>query len=166
MLYLSIEEKFDELKNAIGLLDENQYSGPSKVLNGTSIGEHVRHIIELFQCLTIQYHLGVICYDKRERNKRVETERAFAIQCINNLSNTIQQSDKPLLLVQELEEKECQFNTTYERELLYNLEHCIHHQALIKIALMHFPDISVPEHFGVAPSTMRHRKSLSSAPGQ
>jgi hypothetical protein len=52
-------------------------------------------------------------------------------------------------------------NTNYYRELLYNMDHAIHHCAIIRIGLMSFDHVSIPEGFGIAPSTIRHR-SLSS----
>ena len=49
------------------------------------------------------------------------------------------------------------------RELHYNVEQCIHHLALIKVALKIIrPDIELSESFGVAPSTIQHRKKIAS----
>ena len=44
------------------------------------LGEHTRHIMEMFQCLENQYDLGILNYDNRERNKIIQTETEFAIQ--------------------------------------------------------------------------------------
>ncbi|MDH3651116.1 MAG: hypothetical protein OEQ53_15620, partial [Saprospiraceae bacterium] len=44
------------------------------------------------------------------------------------------------------------------RELLYNLEHLIHHLAIIRIAMREVePDVELGAHFGVAPSTLLYR---------
>lgn len=48
--------------------------------------------------------------------------------------------------------------SNYYRELLYNLEHCIHHQALIKVAVLQFENVLLNENFGVARSTIEYRK--------
>ncbi len=48
--------------------------------------------------------------------------------------------------------------SSYQRELLYNLEHSIHHQALIKVALLEIQHDLVDENFGVAQSTIEYRK--------
>ena len=50
--------------------------------------------------------------------------------------------------------------TSFKRELVYCLDHCIHHQYFIKIGLVslelgHY----IHEDFGIAPSTLMHRKS-------
>jgi hypothetical protein len=48
-----------------------------------------------------------------------------------------------------------------ERELMYNIEHTIHHLAIIKIGLNAVaPQIALSEHFGVAPSTIRHKQNI------
>ena len=48
--------------------------------------------------------------------------------------------------------------SSFERELLYCLDHAIHHQALIKIGLkeLHLSHLVSPD-FGVAYSTLRYR---------
>jgi hypoxanthine-guanine phosphoribosyltransferase len=43
------------------------------------------------------------------------------------------------------------------RELLYNLEHCIHHQALIKVVVLQSSTVFVNDNFGVASSTIEYR---------
>ena len=54
-----------------------------------------------------------------------------------------------------------QFHTNYHREIAYNLEHTIHHMALIKVGICELSDIRVPEGFGVATSTMKYRKECA-----
>jgi hypothetical protein len=53
--------------------------------------------------------------------------------------------------------------TNFYRELLYNIEHCIHHQALIKVA---FNEMKMShllnKNFGVAPSTIQYRETQNS----
>jgi hypothetical protein len=38
--------------------------------------------------------------------------------------------------LQQINDKEIFIDSNYFRELLYNLEHCIHHQALIKVVVL------------------------------
>jgi hypothetical protein len=51
--------------------------------------------------------------------------------------------------------------TNYYREMAYNLEHTIHHMALIRTGINDVSRISVPENFGVAISTMKYRKQCA-----
>jgi len=51
--------------------------------------------------------------------------------------------------------------TSLDRELVYNIEHAIHHMAIIRIAIENeFDSVSIDKHFGVAYSTIRFRDDL------
>jgi hypothetical protein len=52
-------------------------------------------------------------------------------------------------------------DSNYYREVMYNLEHTIHHHALIKVGIEHFTSLQLPESFGVAPSTMQYRETCA-----
>jgi hypothetical protein len=41
--------------------------------------------------------------------------------------------------------------------LMYNIEHCVHHQAIIKIAFLFLGKQEFVESFGVAKSTIKYR---------
>ena len=51
--------------------------------------------------------------------------------------------------------------SNYYRELMYNIEHCIHHQAIIKIALLHLGKTEIVENFGIAKSTIEYRRQCA-----
>jgi hypothetical protein len=52
-------------------------------------------------------------------------------------------------------------STNYYREIAYNLEHTIHHMALIRVGLNEVSGIQLPDDFGVASSTVKHRKQCA-----
>ncbi|GIV34221.1 MAG: hypothetical protein KatS3mg031_1756 [Chitinophagales bacterium] len=141
-------------------LSAEQYCHPLSVLSGFSIGQHFRHIIEFYLCLFGQLESGTICYDERKRDVRIESNPEFAIQCIESILADLQQlqTDKRLTLKFNLsceDDTPVYGDTSLCRELAFVMEHSIHHQALIKIGLSHFPGITVDEQYGVAPSTIR-----------
>ncbi len=50
----------------------------------------------------------------------------------------------------------------FYRELLYNIEHAVHHMAILRIALeADFPHVPLAEHSGVAYSTVQHRNQAT-----
>ena len=60
-----------ELSHFLAQLKRHDFSDISPVLRTSSIGQHVRHILELYDCLLCQYVLGQVCYPERKPEKRV-----------------------------------------------------------------------------------------------
>ena len=158
MLIPSINNSLDELIGLLNQLSQEEYSKSCFELSGSSIGEHTRHIVEMFQCLVRNYDSAIVNYDKRDRNKLIETSTNFAVQMILDIKNSISKENKNLELHQDIDGKSVNIQSNYYRELLYNLEHCIHHQALIKVAILKCESIAVDDNFGVARSTIEYRK--------
>ncbi|MBK8845057.1 MAG: hypothetical protein IPO27_00300 [Bacteroidetes bacterium] len=144
------------------LMDE-QYTAPLEVLAKQAIGKHVRHIVEFHQCLLNGLANKHIDYDSRERNILLETDRIYTCEAIKNIAHCIEQlSDEPLLLAMNYGDGTYSVATSVYRELAYNIEHSIHHLAIIKIGIItHFPQIALPPNFGVAHSTIIHQQQLS-----
>ncbi len=161
MILSSINNNLDELIRLLQQLSSEEYSNPCVQLSNSSIGEHTRHIIELFQCLENQYESGVINYDQRQRNILIQTNTDFAIEKIIAIQNNLDKENKNILLQQKIDGNEIQTESNYYRELLYNFEHCIHHQALIKVAILQYATITIDENFGVARSTIEYRKQCA-----
>ena len=154
----------DALQEIIVLLQQlpgqENYTAPCTELNDATIGQHTRHVIELYQCLLAGYETGVVNYDDRKRNKLYENDKDVAIAVIKEVQHKLVQADKPLQVI-------CggdilvTIQSNYNREVLYNLEHCIHHQALIRVALIAAANVMVPDEFGVAPSTLQYRRQCA-----
>ncbi len=158
MLVPSIKNTLNELSDLLSQLSNEDYICPCHDLSNATIGEHTRHIIEMFQCLENQYEVGIINYDDRKRDYRIQTDVAFAKEIINTILNQLDKSNKNLQLQQFLDGESLLIDTNYNRELLYNFEHCIHHQALIKVAVLQNDTIVIDQNFGVARSTIEYRK--------
>jgi hypothetical protein len=137
------------------------YSASCAALSNGSIGEHTRHIIELYQCLLGGYESGIVNYDDRKRNKLYENDPDAALDAISTISVQLDRADKAMKICLAYEAEMLQIDSNYYREVLYNLEHCIHHQALIKVALLAFEDIQIGDSFGVAPSTLQYRRQCA-----
>lgn len=158
MKFESIQKTLSDLAFYLQELSDQEFSKPLTNLSGSSIGEHTRHIIEFFQELLKGYSSGQVHYDGRQRDTVLQTNRPMAIQLIQNLSGQIELSNKPLQLKSCICEGEHFMDSNYHRELLYAWEHCIHHQALIKVGLIELKKTPVNERFGVAESTLSYRK--------
>ncbi|HSZ25618.1 MAG TPA: hypothetical protein VK766_07880 [Cytophagaceae bacterium] len=156
------ESVLRQLTYAIDLLSHVDYKRPLENLSGSSIGQHVRHVIEFYQCLMHGLEEYVVNYDRRVRDKMIEESREFSIQCINKILFEIERADPPKLLTLEVaydSENNISLSTTFERELVYNIEHTIHHMALIKIGMKEInSELTLPAEFGLATSTIRHQQ--------
>ena len=158
MLIPSIQKTLNELNDLLSQLSNEDYTYPCFGLSNATIGEHTRHIIEMFQCLENQYDYGIVNYDNRKRDFQIQTNTEFAQQTIETVINQLDKPNKTLRLQQIVDGEEVLIESNYDRELLYNLEHCIHHQALIKVAVLQNESITIDANFGVARSTIEYRK--------
>jgi hypothetical protein len=160
----AVNEIFTQLSQSIRLLDAAEYRQPSQRLFNATIGQHVRHIIELFQCLHRGYEAGVVNYDKRERNLLLEQDKNFALEQLVLLFNDMERANKQLVLQAIYDEHSSEpelIPTNYLREVAYNLEHTIHHMALIRVGINEVSDLQLPENYGVASSTTKYKKTCA-----
>lgn len=158
MLIPSIHKTLNELSDLLSQFSDNDYTNPCFGLSNATVGEHTRHIIEMFQCLENQYEIGIVNYDKRKRDYQIQTDVAFAKDTIITILSQLEKPNKNLQLQQIVDGEELLIDSNYNRELLYNLEHCIHHQALIKVAILQMDHIQIDKNFGVARSTIEYKK--------
>jgi uncharacterized damage-inducible protein DinB len=154
----SIEKNLQELSQTIGPISDQLYRMKSKYLFGSSIGQHIRHILEMYQVLLSGYPSGSFSFENRKRNKALEENVREMLCTIEKIVAEINKKDKELIcILHDNANHKQELKTTYFRELLYCFEHGIHHQALIKVALKEFEWENIPENFGVAPSTIKFR---------
>ena len=159
MIQNSLTEQLYSIQNLVQQLTTDQYNQPSLMLNNASIGQHVRHIVELVQCLNEGYYTGMIDYDKRKRDTRIETDRQFTLQVLQQQCASLPQTDKWLQQAITIGNKTQWVDTSYNREVFYNTEHAIHHMALIRVALKEMELNIVPDQFGVAYATLQYKQT-------
>jgi len=142
----------------IQAINPSDYSQSLPSLSGASIGAHMRHIIELFQCLKVGYANGIINYDQRERNDLIQSVRDIGLNAFKEVIVEMELEDKPLKLIIHTSGQSRSLETTYFRELWFNFDHCIHHEALIRIGLKELgKEDLVAKEFGVSPSTIAYQ---------
>jgi hypothetical protein len=151
-----------DLKSMLSFLDRDQYVYKSALLSNSSIGQHIRHILEFYICLIKGYPTGLVNYDKRERNNAIENGLMFALASIDEIDFHLRHIHEDSFLELEANfgqnNQQMKINSSLYRELAYCLEHSIHHQALIKIALIEQQCGGlVGNDFGVAPATLRYK---------
>jgi hypothetical protein len=164
LLKKPIQHVFVQLSESLNQLSNEEYMQPSNILFSATIGQHVRHIIELFLCLEQGYENGTVNYEKRKRDYRIETDKQFAASLMAEIYSRIERPNKDLVLEAE-DYTECvetvSVPSNYFRELTYNLEHTIHHMALIRVGINEVSKVQLPEEFGVAYSTIKYREQCA-----
>lgn len=157
----AVSETFAQLRVALSYLSNDDYRKPLDVLSNSSVGQHTRHILEFFKVLLEQYDGGAINYDKRQRNLLLETDIEAALDSISDIQSLMLLQDKHVTLtgIYEGYPGEITVASSYHRELVYNLEHAVHHMAMIKIGFQQLTNSMLPSGFGVAASTIEYKKS-------
>jgi len=163
-LQQAVNNIFVQLAGTLTQLSGQEYIRPCKTLSDHTIGQHVRHIIELFQCLEQGYENGTVNYEKRKRDHQVESDKDLAAGLLQSIHRNLARADRALMLEAAYDEHSSQsvkISTNYYREVAYNLEHTIHHMALIRIGIQEVAAIDLPENFGVASSTVKHKQQCA-----
>ncbi len=159
-------EIIDQLIDLLKDIDSVEYRDSLRPLHYSTVGQHVRHITEFYQCLLKGQKNGLVDYDARERNIQIEVDKDFTIELLEDIKRHLDnlKTDYPLSLKTQFgaDEAVCVPSSFY-RELTYLIEHTIHHLAIIKIGLNEmYPEIKIPQNFGVAHSTIRFRVTSNS----
>ncbi len=150
----------------LGQIDHKIMVQPLSLFGQSNIGQHLRHIHGFFDCLIMGNKRDCINYDKRNRDPRIETDPAYCAAIFTSMLKEIELLD----LKQEIwvnaglkTEDRCvdhSLKSSIGRELVYAVEHSIHHLAIIKMGMRaEFPHISIDEDLGIAPSTLEYRKT-------
>ncbi len=161
-LQQAIKSVFVQLEESLLQLSDEQYKQPSIILFNATVGQHVRHIIELFLCLEKGYETGVVNYEKRKRDYLIETNKGFAIELMHRIISGIDKQDKRLLLEATYDQHADDLfviESNYFREIVYNLEHTVHHMALIRVGITEISQVLLPVDYGVASSTIKYRNT-------
>jgi hypothetical protein len=149
----------EEIEKVIKQLCHKEYIEKIEILSQSSIGQHIRHIVEFYICLFSENEY--VNYDERERNLLIENSPVYALEIIDHLKSSLKEQnlEQKIIFKQIINDNEVFLTTSYARELIYLSEHTIHHFALIKIGINALcPRIALDSNFGVADSTIKYRE--------
>jgi len=141
-------------------INSSLYTQTIPSLFNSTLGKHTRHFIEVYQCLLFREHPFIVNYDARKRDIVLETDLESAKHTIQCLIDELPQIplQQNIFLVSLLAPHK-KISTNIIRELLYNYDHCVHHLAMMRVGLRIIqPEIVLPEHIGLAPSTLKQEQ--------
>lgn len=141
-------------------LDQNSYNHKATPYVQSSIGEHLRHINDLYFAIKNEANVGVVDYDHRRRGAPVESDLEVGIAELEQIESwlkqlTDEQLDRNISILSEASissQQVCEIPSNMRRELLFVASHTIHHFALMRVAAIHC-DVETNEHLGYAPAT-------------
>ena len=167
-LDLAVRDNLDALaqgRELLMTLGEAAYVRREPACFNSSVGGHLRHVIEHYDSFLQARRTGAVDYEARARDVRIETEPAYAMERMEQLSGQLASLADDFLenAVEVRSEMVAPAQAAFlnpssvGRELEFLLSHTIHHYALIAVvcALGGKP---TPVDFGVAPSTLRFRR--------
>ena len=156
------ENNLNSIKFLLEKLNEHDFKKPIIYLNNGTIGQHVRHIIEFYSCFIDGIEDNHINYESRKRSLLLETDIRYCKKTIEDVISRMNSKIKEQRTIivrynMSIEEKNfAELVSNSLRELMYCLEHSIHHQALIKVALIELGKSDlVDSNFGLAYATIR-----------
>lgn len=153
-----------EITEVLQVIDQQSYAQPLDVFNGSTLGQHFRHILDFYRCLQLGAIENIVDYERRERDTLAEQNPAFAVQAFFDVCDNIERCnvDERIMVRADfsarMEDNRPLVQSSIGRELMFAYDHAVHHLAIIKIGLRTaFPHITINEQLGVAPSTIKYR---------
>lgn len=151
-------------------LSPDSYTRRVPLAFNACIGGHYRHCLDHFTSLLRGLDADEVDYDHRDRDARIESQPDCAIEVTRRLRAQLEQLAAAALDTPVSARCEVSYaagtspvtGSTFGREMVYAIAHAIHHYALISV-MARLLDVRLPEHFGVAPSTVAHEKATSQA---
>ena len=166
-----INSNLGTLASAAELLTElsaDRYTQIQRPYFESSFGKHLRHILDHYICFQRDFPKGLIDYDQRQRDCQLETDKEYALNVINTLRDFLetlkQTADEnqslKILMCNDVEVPQGEITeSSLGRELQFLQGHSVHHYALMA-TMMRFSGEQIDSHFGVAPSTIVHEKTV------
>ena len=146
--------------NLLNSISDQEYSNNSTAPYYSSIGVHMRHILDVFSCVFQGIEEGLIDLSSRQRNQLAETKVSVGLdyfeQIITQLNNVNPADlDKVVKVKDDLGLGMVTANYTFAAALIQAHSHAIHHFASIGYIISQL-GINLPDSdFGYNPTTPR-----------
>lgn len=160
-------EAIDQGLRLIDSLSDSEYVTVLAPYCQSSIGQHFRHVADLYQAITIPASAGIVDYDRRRRGAAIENSRQIAIDelttikgfmtaLLENAESLAAAEDSCTLMVKTEvsigSSNSVTIKSSLMRELVFAGSHAVHHYALISI-IAKLQGVELEERLGVAPAT-------------
>lgn len=164
-------EAIDQASNFLSALKEEIYRVPASPLFQSSIGQHLRHTLDLFYALREYQNDAETCdYDLRRRGTKLEYSISAARRELSDIKDWVQQIDeaelrKTMTIKSEVgltEQLHFVGESTLARELVFVSSHLVHHMAII-VAIAKDAGLKVDPKTGVAAATATYMREVKTS---
>ncbi|GJM13589.1 MAG: hypothetical protein DHS20C12_19920 [Pseudohongiella sp.] len=154
----------DQCNHILGIVSQADYIDDAR--GSSSIGTHIRHILDRFHCFFLGLPEASIDYDSRKRDPEIEQSIEAALYALESVTKRVERLQQLPFLNESIAVRESalathpavEISSTLEREILGLITHSIHHLAIIGLlakSLGHQVDCD----FGKAPSTIAYERA-------
>lgn len=158
MLLKATIDALDQVTVLLDILSDQPPDEIGPLFTGERIGSHLRHVHDHFRAFLIGCESGTLDYNHRNRNCPAETDLRYCRREHEAILAALPGAAGCRGALKLISEIDCQVSrnvelaSTVERELLYLINHTIHHVAIVSLILARH-GIAVPQHLGLAPGT-------------
>ena len=168
-----------QLSESLSHLDCDSYSLHRDQIFDSSVGGHVRHIVDHYEnfisALFGNYLVEatepelngrpMVNYDSRLRERQVEVDPMLATARIAQIIDTLERMPRSdieldIILQIDLAPDTVLQASTLARELSFLHIHTVHHLAIISYIFRAIGIEDLPQNFGIAPSTINYRQAM------
>ena len=153
-------EASDQCQQVVTQVSDADYARSLQPYVQSCIGEHVRHVLDVYNVMIRSTESGIIDYNDKRRGSDIETCRTIALAEIDKIRQWLNGLDESALTVTCTVRSELTLHgknigdmeSSLRRELVFAASHVIHHSALIGVCAR-LCNLPTDELFGVAPAT-------------
>lgn len=162
-LHKAIVEVLQQVESLVVSCDVDDYAVPSQH-SMSSVGQHVRHILDHFMVFKDGLESHVIDYNIRSRGNPVETDPQAAANITLELIDWFQQTaleNTTIDIISEISVADTQTMTiesNLARELTYLVNHTIHHLAYASLVAKQLNQ-PIGRDLGIAPATATYLRN-------
>jgi len=165
MLRKALSSCLGQVETILDLIEQGPGERARMTYRDRFLGKHIRHIVDHVLAFKAAQASGLLDYDRRNRGSDIETDWTAARQFLDSVREWLSQGEGQCVPLRVKSEIDCQasvselFESNSDRELLYLINHTIHHIAFMRL-LMEQEGYQLPEHIGLAPSTASYLREM------
>lgn len=157
------------ISTIIEQLPADHYNRVESPLFESSLGKHVRHILDHYLSFMRDIESDTIDYDQRLRDNQLEVDKGHALGVIKEIQaallrlNSTKERQLRVVLCHDVATPQGEATrSSISRELQFLQSHTVHHCALIAV-MLRFYGAEVNREFGIAPSTLVHESTVKAS---